>query len=122
MDPAPFSTSAPIAPVDHRFTSPTDGDRTVVSGIALRTLMVGEHGVMVESRWPKGVVTQVHQHDDHESYAYLVSGRMRVTIGDETFIAEPGAAWLHPIGVPHCTEALEDCVQIEVKSPARRTW
>ena len=25
-------------------------------------------------------------------------------------------------GVPHYSEALEDCVQIEIKSPARKTW
>ena len=38
------------------------------------------------------------------------------------FIAGPGDSWVHPRGVPHYSEALEDCVQIEVKSPPIRTW
>jgi hypothetical protein len=29
---------------------------------------------------------------------------------------------MHPQGVPHYTEALEDCCQIEVKAPACKTW
>jgi quercetin dioxygenase-like cupin family protein len=47
---------------------------------------------------------------------------MRLVIGGEEFIAEPGDAWLHPRGVPHFSEALEDCIQVEVKSPPRKTW
>jgi hypothetical protein len=38
------------------------------------------------------------------------------------FIAEPGDVWRHPPGVPHFSEALEECVQLEIKSPARKTW
>ena len=38
------------------------------------------------------------------------------------FIAEPGDVWRHPAGVAHYSEALEACVQIEIKSPARKTW
>ena len=44
------------------------------------------------------------------------------TIDGQEFIAEPGDAWIHPRGVPHYSEALEDCVQVEVKSPPRKTW
>ena len=43
-------------------------------------------------------------------------------IGDAEFIAEPGDVWRHPAGVPHFSEALEESVQIEIKSPARKTW
>jgi quercetin dioxygenase-like cupin family protein len=47
---------------------------------------------------------------------------MRLVIGGEAFIAEAGDCWIHPRGVPHFSEALEDCIQIEVKSPPRKTW
>ena len=63
-----------------------------------------------------------HAHDDHESIVYLIRGRMELVIGDETFVAQAGDAWRHPIGVPHSSVALEDCVAIEVKSPPRKTW
>ena len=42
-------------------------------------------------------------------------------IAGREFIAGPGDSWVHPRGVPHYSEALEDCVQIEVKSPPIRT-
>ena len=46
----------------------------------------------------------------------------RLVIGGKEFIAEAGDAWMHPRGVPHFSEALEDCIQVEVKSPPRKTW
>ncbi|MCS6803014.1 MAG: cupin domain-containing protein [Chloroflexota bacterium] len=121
--------SQPIAPQNRLFSTPADGDwvaaaagTIVPPGVTLRVMLVGEHMVMLETRWPKGAVGVLHEHDDHESIGYLVSGRMKLTIGNEERIVEAGSAWLHPPGVLHRGEALEDSVQIEVKSPPRRTW
>ncbi len=115
--------SVPIVPEGHVFNGPTDGERTVVpTGVTLRTMLVGEQMVILEAHWPKGTVGTLHEHDDHESMCYLISGRMKLTIGGEERIVEPGGAWLHPPGVLHKGEALEDSVHIEVKSPPRRTW
>lgn len=90
--------------------------------VDLKPLMVGDEMVMVEIREAAGVKVPNHSHDDHESIVYLVSGRMELVIGDLTFIAQSGDAWRHPVGVPHSSVALEDCVAIEVKSPPRKTW
>lgn len=90
--------------------------------LTLKKLLVGSEMVMVSAFKAKGMKDPVHQHDDHESVAYLVSGRMRLVIGGVEFVAEPGTAWIHPRGVPHFSEALEDCVQLEIKSPPRKTW
>lgn len=90
--------------------------------LTLKKLLVGSDMVMVSAFKAKGMKDPVHQHDDHESVAYLVSGRMRLVIGGVEFVAEPGTAWIHPRGVPHFSEALEDCVQLEIKSPPRKTW
>jgi len=46
---------------------------------------------------------------------------LRNVIDGKEFIAEPGATWRHPTGVVHSSEALEDCVQIESKTPPRKT-
>ena len=70
----------------------------------------------------KGLIDPGHHDDDHEAIATVVSGRLRMRIGDEEFVAGPGDCWRHPAGVPHCSEALEECVQIETKLPARKTW
>lgn len=90
--------------------------------LTLQKLLVGQDMVMVSAFKGKGMQDPMHQHDDHESVAYLLSGRMRVVIGGTEFIAEPGTAWIHPRGVPHFSEALEDSVQLEIKSPPRKTW
>lgn len=91
-------------------------------GITLKPLLVGEDMLILQAFKAKGTRDPMHQHDDHESVAYLVKGRMRLVIGGKEFIAVPGDAWMHPRGVPHFSEALEDCIQLEIKSPPRKTW
>lgn len=90
--------------------------------VTVKTLMATDLVVMLESYRARGVVDPSHQHDDHETVCVLKSGRLRVVIGEQSFIAEPGDAWFHPKGVPHHAEALEESVQLEVKVPPRKTW
>lgn len=90
--------------------------------VAIKPMIVGRDMLFMEVHRAKGLIDPLHSHPDHESMCYLVSGRLRVEIDGESFVAEPGDAWVHPAGVPHRHEALEDCVQIEVKSPPRKTW
>ena len=90
--------------------------------LSVKVLMVADNFVTLWIRRGKGLIDPVHQHDDHESVAILVSGRLRMWIGGEEFVAGPGDVWRHPPGVPHYSEALEECVQIEIKSPACKTW
>ena len=90
--------------------------------LAIKPLLVGDDMLFLQAFKGRGMKDPIHQHDDHESIAYLVKGRMRLVIGGQEFIAEAGDAWMHPRGVPHFSEALEDCIQVEVKSPPRKTW
>jgi quercetin dioxygenase-like cupin family protein len=90
--------------------------------LAIKPLLVGEGMLLIELHREKGLVDPLHSHPDHESICYLLSGRLRVEIDGESFVAEPGDAWIHAPGVPHRHEALEDSVQIEIKAPPRRTW
>ena len=89
---------------------------------AIKPMLVGENMVLIESFREKGQVDPLHVHDDHEAVGYLVKGKLRLFIGGKEFIATPGTCWLHPAGVEHGGVALEDVVQVEVKSPPRRTW
>ena len=90
--------------------------------LAVAPLVCGDESSMTRWTRKKGLIDPLHQHDDHESIAILLSGKLRMVIDGREFIAGPGDSWVHPRGVPHYSEALEDCVQIEVKSPAIRTW
>jgi mannose-6-phosphate isomerase-like protein (cupin superfamily) len=88
----------------------------------LKVLMVTEDMHCIKVFRVGGTVDPVHQHDDHSTVMCLLSGKLIVHIGDESFTAEPGDVWYHPQGVPHYTETLVDSVQIEVKAPACKTW
>ncbi|MES2415838.1 MAG: cupin domain-containing protein [Pseudomonadota bacterium] len=124
---------------DPRFLEPTKGFFTTLADIAperlgsvegiqpkgkvvVRRAMVGNEVVMLHVLRDKGLIDPVHKHDDHETVAYLIKGRLRLVIGGEEFIAEPGTSWIHPRGVEHFSEALEDCEQLEIKTPPRKTW
>lgn len=101
---------------------------TNVNGVAfqkpsrLKVMMVTEDMELLKIYRVGGTVDPVHQHDDHSTIMILISGKLIVHIGDESFTAEPGDVWYHPEGVPHYTETLVDSVQIEVKAPACKTW
>lgn len=90
--------------------------------VTVKTLMATERLVMLESFRARGVVDPEHSHSDHETVCFLLSGALRVFIGDEVFEARPGDVWCHPRHVRHHAEALEDSVQLEVKVPPRKTW
>jgi quercetin dioxygenase-like cupin family protein len=90
--------------------------------LAIKALMATPDMLLMEVQRPRGRVDPRHVHADHDSICYLVSGKVRVVIGEEEFLAGPGDCWLHPAGVEHYHETLEDSVQIEIKSPPMRTW
>lgn len=90
--------------------------------VDVRKLLVGNDILFLHVYRKKGLIDPKHKHDDHETIAYLIKGRLRLVIGGQEFIAGPGTAWMHPRGVEHFSEALEDCEQLEIKSPPRKTW
>ncbi len=90
--------------------------------LTVKVLHVGDELLVLEVFRKKGLVDPIHKHDDHESCGYLIEGQMRVVVGGEEYIAGPGSSWRHPVGVDHFSEALTDCLQIEIKSPPRKTW
>lgn len=92
------------------------------AALAIKALLTSPDMLFMEVHRDKGLVDPEHAHPDHDSICYLVRGRMRVVIDGESFIAEPGDAWIHPAGVPHYHETLEDSLQVEVKSPPRKAW
>ena len=74
--------------------------------------------MMISYEWVKGAKMITHDHEV-EQISYVVEGKVKVTIGDETFIAEKGDAYVEPSRIAHCMEALEPTVTIEVFAPPR---
>ena len=97
------------------------GFRTARPGVNFRTLAFGERTHLTEFRLAKGSLIPEHEHP-HEQTGYLVSGRMTFIIAGEKFDTLPGDGWNIPSGVSHGVDVLEDCVVIEVFSPAREDY
>lgn len=99
----------------------TNGYRNTLAGIEQKTLVHGANTLMVEFRLQKGAVLPLHSHP-HEQCGYLVSGRMKLTMGADSHEVVPGDSWCIPGGVSHTAEIIEHSVAVEVFSPVREDY
>ena len=88
---------------------PLDGKFVVSS------LINGNDMTMLEVHLEPGDRTPLHKHG-HESLIYVVEGKLKTNVGQETHILGRGDAGLHPRNVEHCVEAIERTTVIEIKS------
>src|ERR687897_292074 len=72
---------------------------------------------LLEIHYQPGVGAPLHVHS-HESLAYVVKGKVKMTVGNEEYVLGPGDVCRHPQGVPHGVEGLEESIVVEIKSPA----
>ncbi len=93
----------------------------MLDGVERRTLVHGERTLLAEFVLKKGFTIPRHSHP-HEQTGYLVSGRLRFTVGDEVVEARPGDGWCVPGGVEHGVDILDDSVAIEVFAPLREDY
>jgi quercetin dioxygenase-like cupin family protein len=98
-----------------------NGFHTAIAGIELKTRVYGEKTLMAEFLLTKGSILPRHAHP-HEQAGYLVKGHLRLSIGTETFDAQPGDTWCIPGNVEHEAAVIEDSVAIEVFSPVREDY
>jgi mannose-6-phosphate isomerase len=59
----------------------------------------------------------LQKHLIKEETLYLLSGKVKLTYGDDTYDWEPGQLVHIPTGTVHRFEALEDAVLLEVSTP-----
>lgn len=93
----------------------------VADGILQKTLVYGEKTLMVEFHLDKDAILPLHSHP-HEQSGYLVRGKIRLTIGEEAHLVEPGDSWCIAGGIKHGAEIVEDSVAVEVFSPVRKEY
>jgi quercetin dioxygenase-like cupin family protein len=89
--------------------------------ITRKTLVHGAKTLMTEFRLERGALLPKHKHL-HEQTGYLVSGRIDLSIGDETYAVSAGDSWCIPGDVEHSAIAREDSVAIEVFCPVREDY
>jgi quercetin dioxygenase-like cupin family protein len=98
-----------------------DGYVDALPGIRRKTLSFGAATLLCEFRLEAGYPLPLHDHPQEQT-GYLVSGRLRLTIGDVIHDVAPGDSWSIPGGVRHGAEVLEDAVAVEVFSPIREDF
>lgn len=97
------------------------GFKVMMEGVQLKTLVWGERTMLCEFKIEKGKGLPSHAHP-HEQTGYLISGRMRFSIGSDTLEVEPGDSWSIPGDVEHAAEALKDSKGVEIFSPVRQEY
>jgi quercetin dioxygenase-like cupin family protein len=98
-----------------------DGFQPVLPGIQIKTVLYGENSLMSQFRLQKDSLLPRHSHPQEQT-GYLVSGHMRLHIGDQAYEVHPGDGWCIPGSVEHLAEVLEDSIAIEVFSPVREDY
>lgn len=99
---------------DAEVTNPYPGlDREVLAHN--ERLMLTRHTMRGGSIFPR-------HHHPHEQLAFIVSGKIRVFCGDETFEAGAGDSFVVPGEVEHEVHALEDTIVLDVFTPVREDY
>ena len=99
----------------------TADKRQVMEGAYLSTLVHGEKTLMAQFSIARGSVIPSHSHP-HEQTGFMVSGKLRFKVENETMDVESGDSWCIPGDIEHSADALEDSVIIEVFSPVREDY
>ena len=78
----------------------------------------GKNMQLIRAEFQPGSTYRLHSHE-REQFSFMLSGRMRLTVGDEVKEIGPGDVWYAPGNVPHGGEILGDepVVFVDVYSP-----
>lgn len=90
-------------------------------GIHRRTMGITDEVMLCEFFLEAGAVVALHSHMN-DQVGYVVSGKLDLTIGDETHTLLPGDSYAIPGGVEHEATALTDTILIDVFSPPRNDY
>ena len=84
---------------------PAEGRTGVTYAAGISAASAGAKGLCLQlASLPPGARARAHQHDEHESAAYVIEGEMVMWFGerlDQQLLARPGDFIYIPSGVPH---------------------
>ena len=90
-------------------------------GVTRRVLAYDDGMMIVENTFETGAVGALHSHP-HTQLTYIVSGRFRFTVGEETMEVAAGDTLLKKNGIPHGCVALEGGVMLDFFHPMRKDF
>ena len=93
----------------------------MVEGVFRKVLSHSENLMVCEITLEQGSVIAAHAHP-HEQITYVISGKCRYTVGEETKEVSAGDSVLIPGDVMHSIVVLETMKVIDAFSPARKDF
>ena len=112
MNETPATTNESSVTTQHRHatrTAPGEGTAYWFFGtLAVIRSPEGAWPIVIEMAVPPGGHTPLHIHTNLDDSFYLLSGRMAIRSGDETFVAHAGDYVTQPAGVPQTFFALDE--------------
>ena len=97
------------------------GYQDSIPGIRIKTIARGESVLMSKFSMSAGAQLPSHSHPN-EQIGYLLSGRIRLYVGESSRDLGPGDSWCVPSGVSHRADILEDSFALEIFSPVRADY
>ena len=93
----------------------------VFPGVRMRTPF-GKHLMLSYVEIEEGALVTTHQHP-HEQGGVVLTGRLALTIGEQTRTLGPGEMYIIPPDTPHRASAVGGrCVAMDVFSPVREDY
>lgn len=100
-----------------------------VKDIPAREIMPGFHGRFIHGQQSSLAFWEIKQghelplhHHVHEQITYIVSGELKMVIGEEEMVLTAGCTNVIPSNVPHSGYAITDCVVIDSFAPVREEY
>jgi quercetin dioxygenase-like cupin family protein len=93
----------------------------MVPGLLRRTLITGKSMMICEFALEKGVEIPAHAHP-HEQVGYVASGKVRITVGDDSNVLGRGDCYYAPSGVMHGAQVLEKAIVVDTFNPPREEY
>ena len=90
-------------------------------GSSRRVLSHNDQLMAVEVFFEEGAIGAMHTHP-HTQCSYVLSGRFRYTVEEESVELCPGDSIVVPSGLPHGTLCLEKGVLLDVFTPCREDF
>jgi quercetin dioxygenase-like cupin family protein len=90
-------------------------------GIRRRTVTHGETMYQMIAELKAGSVMPPHQHPQ-EQIIHIISGRMKVNVGNDSRVLGPGDSYYLASNIPHGVETLEDTRVLDTFSPPRHEY
>jgi quercetin dioxygenase-like cupin family protein len=96
-------------------------EKEQLNPLLVRQVIHCEKMTMARVSVKKGGVVPEHSHHN-EQISMVEQGVMKFVLAGEEKMLKPGDILRIPPHVPHTVEAMEDCIVVDLFSPAREDW